>query len=303
MMTLEVEFVKLAECVGSPGWRLTMAATNAPGIHYDLIGMGRMIIGNHPPIDLQPHTLVIIPAGQSFCIEVAVDKRHPVTLTIAEENARTFAPGALRRFDAGSGEPEVILICGYFRATYGASIDLFRTLTSPIVEHFSATDQLDHRLSSAMGELVAQEVGTGAMTAALMKQVLVTLLRRSLTTKNLWVERFSMLGDPQIARAFAEMVTHPELPHSVESLTQTAGLSRSVFMAGFTRLPQAQAYQLWAVRDGVWLRIGICNTNEQGGWMGDFEFSVRAGEQIALTIEPAKGSEKPTSEPLLASNF
>jgi anti-sigma-K factor RskA len=79
--------------------------------------------------------------------------------------------------------------------------------------------------------------------------------------------------------------------------------SVTVSMAGFTRLPQAQAYQLWAVRDGVWLRIGICNTNEQGGWMGDFEFSVRAGEQIALTIEPAKGSEKPTSEPLLASNF
>ena len=45
-----------------------------------------------------------------------------------------------------------------------------------------------------------------------------------------------MLGDPQIARAFAEMVTHPELPHSVESLAQTAGLSRSVFMARFTRL-------------------------------------------------------------------
>lgn len=236
MTTLEVEFVKLNECVVSPGWRLTMAATNAPGIHYDLIGMGRMIIGNHPPIDLQPHTLIIVPAGQSFRIEVAVDKRRPATLTITEEDARTFAPGALRRFAAGSGEPEVILICGYFRATYGASIDLFRTLTSPIVEQFSATDQLDQRLSSAMGELVAQEVGAGAMTAALMKQVLVTLLRRSLTTKNLWVERFSMLGDPRIARAFAEMVTHPELPHSVESLAQTAGLSRSVFMARFTRL-------------------------------------------------------------------
>jgi hypothetical protein len=56
MMTLEVEFVKLAECVVSPGSRLTMAATNAPGIHYDLMGMGRMIVGNHPAIDLQPRS-------------------------------------------------------------------------------------------------------------------------------------------------------------------------------------------------------------------------------------------------------
>ena len=261
MRTLEVEFVKLSECVVSPGWRLAMAATNAPSFHYDLIGTGRMIIGNHPPIDLQPHTLIIVPAGQSFCIEVAVDKRHPATLTITEEDARTFAPGALRRFAAGSGEPEVILICGYFRATYGASIDLFRTLTSPIVEQFSATDQLDQRLSSAMGELVAQEVGTGAMTAALMKQVLVTLLRRSLTTKNLWVERFSMLGDPRIARAFAEMVTHPELPHSVESLAQTAGLSRSVFMARFTRLfgkpPKATLRDLRMRQAKVLLNSGL----------------------------------------------
>jgi AraC family transcriptional activator of mtrCDE len=213
-----------------------MAATSAPGIHYDLMGMGRMTIGNHPAIDLQPHTLIIVPAGQSFCIDVPADKRPSATLTITEADARTAAPGPLRRFVAGNGEPEVILICGYFRATYGASIDLFRTLSSPIVEQFSATDQLDHRLSSAMAELVAQEVGAGAMTAALMKQVLVALLRRSLTTRNLWVERFSMLGDPRIARAFAEMVTHPELPHSVESLAQTAGLSRSVFMARFTRL-------------------------------------------------------------------
>src|SRR3546814_8074944 len=97
MVALEVEFVKLSECVVSPGWRLTMAATNAPGIHYDLIGIGRMIIGNHPPIDLQPHTLIIVPAGRSFCIEVPADKQHPATLTITEENARTSATGSDRK--------------------------------------------------------------------------------------------------------------------------------------------------------------------------------------------------------------
>src|SRR3546814_18415931 len=69
-----------------------------------------------------------------------------------------------------------------------------------------------------------------------MKQGLGALLRRSLSARERWVERFAMLGDPRIARAFAEMVTHPELPHSVESLAQTAGLSRSVFMARFTHL-------------------------------------------------------------------
>lgn len=76
----------------------------------------------------------------------------------------------------------------------------------------------------------------------------------------------------------------------------------TVTMDGFERLADAQAYQVWAIRDGQWLRIGVCNTNEDGWWHGDFAFTVRPGEQIALTIEPEGGSETPTSEPLLASS-
>jgi AraC family transcriptional activator of mtrCDE len=128
------------------------------------------------------------------------------------------------------------LICGYFKALYGTSMDLFATLASPIVEQFDASDQLDHKLRSALAELVAQEVGMGAMTTTLLKQVLVVLLRRSLSSINLWVERFSMFSDPHIARAFADMVTQPGAPHSVKSLAQSACLSRSAFMSRFTVL-------------------------------------------------------------------
>jgi AraC family transcriptional activator of mtrCDE len=48
-----------------------------------------------------------------------------------------------------------------------------------------------------------------------------------------WVERFSILRDPQIAKAFSEMVANPGAPHTIQSLAQTACLSRSAFMARF----------------------------------------------------------------------
>ena len=67
------------------------------------------------------------------------------------------------------------------------------------MEKFDAADQLDQKLKSALAELVAQEVGSGAMTMALMKQVLVPILRRSLNSTNLWAERFAVLNDPQLA--------------------------------------------------------------------------------------------------------
>ncbi len=73
-----------------------------------------------------------------------------------------------------------------------------------------------------------------------------------------------------------------------------------VTMAGLERLSGA-SYQVWAIRDDGWHSIGVCNTNAQGGWVGDFDFSLDGGEQVALTIEPQGGSDGPTSEPILRS--
>lgn len=234
MTTLEVNFVKLAECLVSPGWRLSVGATEAPAIHYNLSGTGRVIIAEMAPIPIVPHTLLIIPRKKSFRIEVGHLKGKRGPLMTAESRWQNFAPGELRRFTAGEGEPRTMLICGYFRASYGASIDLFATLPSPIVEMFDAKDEVDHKLKSALAELAAQEVGSGAMSAALLKQVLVTILRRSLSSRDLWIERFSILGDPRITRAFADMVARPGVPHSIQSLSNTAALSRSAFMSRFT---------------------------------------------------------------------
>jgi AraC family transcriptional regulator, activator of mtrCDE len=71
------------------------------------------------------------------------------------------------------------------------------------------------------------------MTATLLKQVLVMLLRRSLTSMSSWVERFAPLRDREIARAFSEMTAEPGRAHTVQSLARRAGLSRSTFMARF----------------------------------------------------------------------
>jgi AraC family transcriptional regulator, activator of mtrCDE len=232
LTALEVDFVKLSECLVSPGWQLQLPSTDAPGIHYNLGGMGRMLIEDQPPIDLHPHTLAIVPSCRAFRIEVP-DPVGAAPLRTVDGRRQRFGPAAVRRYVAGQREPQIMLICGYFRASFGAVVDLFASLPCPIVEQFEATDQIGFRLKTALAELIAQEVGTGAMTASLLKQVLVMLLRRSLSSMGLWVERFATLRDPAIARAFASMLARPNAPHSVRSLSRTGGLSRSAFMARF----------------------------------------------------------------------
>jgi AraC family transcriptional activator of mtrCDE len=233
--TLEVSFVALAECLVSRGYSLALGDVNAPGIHYNVAGVGRAVIGERDPIPLMPHTLIVVPPNSAFRIEVEGSNGFTGLRSVAGKS-QTLSSGNVRRFTAGDGDPCVMLVCGYFQATYGASTDLFRGLTEPIFEQFDPADQVDTKLQAALSELVAQEIGSGAMSAALLKQVIVLLLRRSLVSMNAWVERFSVLSDPLVARAFAAMAMRPGDEHSLQSLADLACLSRSAFAARFTAL-------------------------------------------------------------------
>src|SRR3546814_20330343 len=95
---------------------------------------------------------------------------------------------------------------------------LFRELREPVVENFEPTDKIDLKLREAVEELCAQEIAMGAMTASLLKQVIVALVRRSMKSSRSWTDRFSILADRQLTRAFADMVARPGAAHTVQSL-------------------------------------------------------------------------------------
>ena len=224
----------LVRCLVSKGNRLQLPAIDMPGMHYNLSGAGALVADEMPPIELSPHTLVIMPPNRPFQLEAANSRGQFTNLTHVDYAPQLKPGSSMQRFVAGdANNPEILLICGFFKASYGSSIDIFDRMNGPIVESFSAKDRLDQKLEDAVAELISQEVGSGAMSAALMKQVLVSVLRRSLASQNLWVERFAILKDPQVARAFADMIARPGSPHTVDTLCHTSGVSRSAFMVRF----------------------------------------------------------------------
>jgi AraC family transcriptional activator of mtrCDE len=231
--SLDVRFVGLAECLVSSGYTLEMESWSAVGIHYNLLGSGTMDVSDGTSIELMPHTLVVVPPNHSFRLRVRTGSGvNRLVRPVAGRRHVTSRDG-IWRFTAGTTDPTLVMICGFFSASFSPNTELFASLSAPIVEHFSAGDQLDVRLKQALDELVAQEAGSGAMSAALLKQVIVMLMRRSLKSPGAWVERFAMLSDVQVARAFSAMVTEPGAGHTVNSLAHIACLSRSAFMARF----------------------------------------------------------------------
>ncbi|GAB3427559.1 AraC family transcriptional regulator [Massilia solisilvae] len=230
---LDVQVVGLSECLVSPGYNLVLGGHEFPGIHYVLEGTGWMYVRNDPPVKVEPHTLVILPPNCPFRLEVINDGGQPGSTAAINGADNMKLVDSIRRFTAGNAGPQTVMICGFFKTLYGSSMDLFETLSAPIIENFCAGDQLDAKLKIAMAELMSQEIGSGAMTGALLKQVIVALVRKSLSSMKVWVERFSMLSDPQIAHAFADMVAQPGKAHTVHTLAETACLSRSAFMVRF----------------------------------------------------------------------
>lgn len=232
--TLDVKAVTLSQCVLSSDCNVVIKAHDLPGIYYVLEGIGYIYLFNDPPIKIFAHTLIIVPPNCPFRLEVFNDEE------LVRMRAATKIGSGSKKIDKYSDysdrgdEPKTVMICGLFKAAYGSTPDLFETLSGPTIQNFSATDQLDAKLKIAMAELGSQEIGSGAMTAALLKQVIVAVVRKSLESMHVWVERFSMLSDPKIAQAFAEMVAQPYKAHSIHSLAETACLSRSAFIVRFT---------------------------------------------------------------------
>jgi AraC family transcriptional regulator, activator of mtrCDE len=232
MQALEIDVIALTEMLIPSGYRAEMGTMDAPAVHYTISGRGQISIGNRPPMSLEPHLLIIKPPNTPFAIEV--DGPSGPRRLISRDCWRRH-DGVLR-IGMPTEQPEIIQICGFFNASFGQSIGLFRELQEPVVEKFEPTDKIDLKLREAIEELCTQEIGMGAMTASLLKQVIVALVRRSIKSSRSWTDRFSILADRQITRAFADMVARPGAAHTVRSLAHSAGLSRSTFMARFSEI-------------------------------------------------------------------
>lgn len=232
MQALDIDVISLTEVLVPHGHRAEMGMIDAPGIHYNLSGVGRISINGGPTMPLRPHLLIIVPPNTPFTIEVDGGSSPPKVIskdcwTRRDDIVRVAVPDE---------QPEIVQICGFFNASFGQSVRLFGELSEPVIEQFEPADKIDLKLREAMDELLEQQVGVGAMTASLLKQIIVSLVRRSLRSSQRWTERFSILTDRQVTRAFADMVARPGAPHSVQSLAHSAGLSRSAFMARFSEV-------------------------------------------------------------------
>jgi len=231
LTTLSVRLQAFAVCEIQDSQSLGFDPMEAVTIHYVLAGNGVLQIGNGASVPFSPHSIMVVPARAQQTIG---DASFGPSETPADKRCEILADGILK-FTAGEGSATTRVLSGVILATYGGTLSLFDHLSQPIVEK-AEDETLQRAFQDMIAELARPGVGTRALTEALMRQCLILLLRQHLVHHNVDSPLFGALQDRRLARAVAAILERPAAPHTVASLADLAGMSRSAFASRFLQV-------------------------------------------------------------------
>jgi AraC-like DNA-binding protein len=208
-------------------------------VHFVIEGEG--VIGcEHGRYEMWPGRILLVPRNLARRVDAA-----PVRpIEAADPSSR---PSTLRTPAIGSGAPGMTLACGSISAGLGGLPGLFDNLDRPHLQE-CGDGPLPLLLAAMAPELRRPRTGSHGMIEALMKQVLIVVLRSHLVHHLADSPLGALLQDVRLRRAVRAVVASPEHPHSVDSLAALAGVSRSClsrhFSAGYGCSPMGFVHSI-----------------------------------------------------------
>jgi AraC family transcriptional regulator, activator of mtrCDE len=242
---LAVHVEPFARCDVAAGCCLRLHDLGWVTLHFVLQGEGTLTGGSSTSHHLGPGTLAVIPAHMPHTIRQGDGARVTSTDPLADRDAAGLlryvaAPGDQRtRSDDGettppSVDPDTLVIaCGEMQALYAQGLGLFDRLTEPVVVDLSSSDGMMITFARLLEESERPSAGSRAMLEALMNACLVQLFRRLCDGPECALPWLDALQDERMAAVLDRLLEHPEHDHSLESLAETAAMSRSAFAETF----------------------------------------------------------------------
>ena len=225
LVHLDARVEAFAMCEVAEGWRLDLGPMPTPLLHYVIGGTGNLT--GHAEL-LGPGALIVVPAGQGHQL-LAPGRTRQVQEGMSQFRALTEG---LLRISAGDA-PVLRTACATVTTRYLHHLDLFSGITRPMVFDLGRAARIPAVLDNLVVELQEPRFGSRAIASALLKQVLVLLLRAQIDGEGGDPDWVISLRDPRVARAVGAMLDAGDHRPSVEDLAQTAGMSRAAFQRRF----------------------------------------------------------------------
>jgi AraC family transcriptional activator of mtrCDE len=228
---MDVQVDAFALCDVRPGWSLNLVPPKCAVLHFVIAGHGEMKVGSSDSYELSLNRLALVPPGLGHSLR----PDGPADRELTADSADIPPHSGVHRIQAGEGPGGVQVACGKVNATYGGVAGLFDHLHTPIDLDFTSSPAMRSAFTGILEEQSRGGPGSDAMTTALMNQAFILLLRELGQNPDeglLWLEA---VADEQLGRAIDAVIERPENPHSVDTLADLAGMSRSTFTDHFRK--------------------------------------------------------------------
>ncbi len=211
----------------------------APGCMWFHIGLtGRCDIESEAfdPVELTPGGFVLVTRGVGHDLSHNGQTERPDVVGVPHEYENENY--ALLRY--GDGPVTTTLVCGMIRLASHVGQELIDAL--PPVIAMDGLDNLQSEWMQSSIRLMAAESksiqpGGDTVVTRLCDILVIQSLRRWLeTASEAQMGWLGALNDPSIGRAMSAIHKNPESSWGLESLAETAGMSRSAFAARFSEL-------------------------------------------------------------------
>lgn len=195
----------------------------------------------YPPLESVLVHFVLEGEGAIECEHGRYEMRVGRVLVVPRNLAKRIegpAIGLVERDDASARglecpAPGLILACSSISVGLGGLPGLFDGLDRPHLQECQ-DGPLPLLLAAMAPELRRPRTGTQGMIEALMKQILIVVLRSHAVQHLADSPLRLMLQDARMGRAVRAVVASPQDPHSVDSLAALAGVSRSCLNRQFS---------------------------------------------------------------------
>lgn len=229
LSNLSVHVKPFAICTLSEGWRLHLPGPSGLLFHFVLEGNGVLYGPRGDAHPIAPMHLSVVPIGAKHILESSGDFRDELRIDSPPSG------GQVCQIVAGTREQaDLVVSCGIVSVRYGPSLDLFDHLHEVLAVDLSSVPQALSAFQGIMAEQSQAIAGSDAMTAALMTQCLVHLFRRLPSQDEEALPWLMALQDERMARVVDIILDAPGDDYTVESLAETAAMSRSAFAERFT---------------------------------------------------------------------
>jgi anti-sigma-K factor RskA len=107
----------------------------------------------------------------------------------------------------------------------------------------------------------------------------------------------SLVGAPDAQHGSATLASG----HGSVAVVASASLGKAaIVLTGAPASPSGKTYELWLIRGDTPIAAGTFDVSGSATSAETLKGTYHSGDVVALTVEPAGGSTKPTSEPLFA---